>query len=554
MKLARVLPLGPALLAWALTVDDATARPGPGDTVCYSEQAFIENFADNSFGSPVAVDGDTVLISAAHEDDVGAVYVYVKSGTTWSQQARLQPNNLYFDEQFGISVSIDGDVAVIGAWQGGYNPYGPPGAAYVYTRTGTSWTLAQELTGSGIKEYSFFGVSVAVSGNTIAVGADYDNDVYVYRYDGAFWTERAILSSPVGSGLFGNALALEESPGGSTLVIGVPLADTHGADAGTAFVYTGNGASWSVQAELIGTGPWLDRNFGGSLALDGDTAVIGAANLRAAFGGRPGGAFVYARRAGTWSLQGMLLPPGGGDDGDGFGTSVAVEGDLVVAGAPGEDDPAKLDAGAVHVFSRSGITWERQPPVLPSGDPTLRRGLGRGVAISGETIVAGAPYSSERDVRVFVPKEPVGVAYCHCSTAHCGNPDPDAGCANSTGAGALLSAQGIPANGDVDLLVEGAIPDQFALFFEAENEIHAPFGDGYLCAYGNLIRFTQIPIQVEWDGTTAFGPCFGWPTIPEVTGVVPGSGVTKRYQLWYRDPTGPCGTGSNTTNALAITW
>ena len=185
--------------------------------------------------------------------------------------------------------------------------------------------------------------------------------------------------------------------------------------------------------------------------------------------------------------------------------------------------------------------------------------FGVSVSIAADTVLVGAygdddSGSETGSAYLFVAPPPSGAAYCTCPAGPCGNSDPDAGCANSPGTGVRLNGQGTTLPDEVNLLVAGAPPGQLAIFFQGDDAVRIPFGDGLRCADTNLIRITTPPIVIGPDGTAAYGPCFGDPTISSVTGVVPGSGEIKRYQFWYRDPLGPCGMGFNLSNGYEIIW
>ncbi len=220
----------------------------------------------------------------------------------------------------------------------------------------------------------------------------------------------------------------------------------------------------------------------------------------------------------------------------------------------GSTDSASGSWGAAYVFQGSGADWSHQA--------TLGEDLGdiwmRNVAIDDETIVTTAfqhsTFTFQGHAQVFVPQPDAGVVECTCGSGPCSNDDPSAGCANSTGSGALLLAQGHVPSGEVNLLVSAAPPGQFGIFFQGNNLTSIPSGDGTLCTTQGLVRITPIAQETDDGGSTGYGPCFGDPSIPAVTGVVPGSGVTRRYQFYFRDPAGPCTSGFNTSNALAITW
>ena len=521
--------------------------------ICYSETAtLVGEPLSSSTGRTVAMRGTTALVGATLEGDHGAVYIFERDESGWSQQAHLTPSlPAGFGSEFGHSLAVDGDVVVIGAWLGNWNPYGPLGAAYVYRRSGTSWTFEQELGSNQLAEFSYFGASVAVSQDTLVVCADGPELAFVFVWDGTAWIERAQIDNPgPNGGYFGNQVALSAAPSSSTLVVGAPFLDLPGntSNGGGAYVFVGNGASWTLQAEILPPGsPLADRHFGAGLALSGDTLLIGAPDDRNG-GVRTGSAFVFTRNSNAWSFQKKLVSPVGAE-GDDFGFGVALDQNQAVVSAPHQDGPGFED-GAAYTFYRSGSSWSAAATVQLDEAPGSSAQTGFGVAISNDRIVMGTPPTA----RVFDLKTRVGTAYCHCASAPCANADVTAGCANSTGVGAILSAQGGSVDGDIDLLASRAVPNVFGLFFQGDVASQVAFGDGQLCANQNIIRLSASPILVSASGSALFGPCNGGPTVPEVTGVVPGSGLTKRYQFWYRDPSGPCGSGFNTTNGVAITW
>lgn len=150
---------------------------------------------------------------------------------------------------------------------------------------------------------------------------------------------------------------------------------------------------------------------------------------------------------------------------------------------------------------------------------------------------------------------PSGSANCHCASGSCANPDPDAGCANSTGSGASLIALGETSPDHVSFLVNGAVPMRLSAFFQADGSVApVPFGDGLICAGSGLVALNVPPRRIASDGTLIFGSCAGDPPISTLGNVVPGSGVTRFYQLWYRDPAGSCGSSFNLSNGVEIVW
>jgi len=350
--------------------------------------------ANDNFGGSVAVSGDTAVIGAYSEatggSDAGAAYVFTRSGGAWTQQAKLLASDAQANDYFGYSVAVSGDTAVIGAYAedtGGSTA----GAAYVFTRTGGSWTQQAKLMASDAQASDFFGASVAVSGDTAVIGAYREatggstaGAAYVFTRTGGSWTQQAKLlaSDAQANDYFGYSVAVS----GDTAVIGAYAEDTGGSTAGAAYVFTRTGGSWTQQAKLMASDAQASDFFGASVAVSGDTAVIGA--YREATGGSTAGAaYVFTRTGGSWTQQAKLMASDAQGN-DFFGASVAVSGDTAVIGAYSEDTGGS-DAGAVYVFTRSGGAWTQQAKLLAS-DAQSSDQFGFSVAVSGDTAVIGA--------------------------------------------------------------------------------------------------------------------------------------------------------------------
>ncbi len=284
------------------------------------------------FGRSVAVDGDTALVGAPRYTTQGSVFVYVRSGSTWTQQARLwAPSPASY---LGFSVSLDGDTALVGA------PFEEPtghrlGAAYVFTRTGTTWSAPVRLTPLDPRDWAYVGISVAIDGDTALVGADQDS--------GVAW------------------------------------------GAGAAYVFTRSGTSWTQQARLTASDGDEYDYYGGSVSVDGDTALVGARSAH----DLAGGAYVYVRAGTVWSEQAALLPPPT-TDWLAFGCSVSLVGNTALVGAWGNDEPV-TNVGAVYEYVRSGTSWTQQTKLIPWDAPEYAF-FGSTVSSDGESILVGAPW------------------------------------------------------------------------------------------------------------------------------------------------------------------
>jgi len=546
--------------------DEAAVYPLTVDPLCFVEQAKLtasDGWAFDYFGYSVSLSGDTALVGAHGDDDngtdSGSAYVFVRSGTSWTQEAKLIAGDGAAADIFGHSVSLSGDTALVGA-QYDNDTGSNSGSAYVFVRQGTGWTQQAKLVAGDGAADDEFGTSVSLSGDTALVGAALDDDngswsgsAYVFVRSGTSWTQEAKLLA--GDGAAGDYFGYSVSLSGDTALVCAALDNDNGINSGSAYVFARSGTSWTQEAKLLAGHGAADDWFGWSVSVSGDMALVGAYGDDDN-GSDSGSAYVFVRSGTSWTQEAKLLA-GDGAWGDRFGGSVSLSGDTALVGARYDDDNGGA-SGSAYVFARSGTSWTQTAKLLASGG-AANDYFGWSVFLSGDTALVGAYWDDDNgtasgSANVFAPPPPSGSAYCTCPVGPCGNSDPGAGCTNATGVGAEFTAQGTTLPDEVNLLVARASPGQFAIFFQGDDAVMLPFGDGFRCAGGNVVRITVPPLVIGPDGTAAFGPCFGDPTISSITGVVPGSGVTKRYQLWYRDPFGPCGTGFNLSNGYAIVW
>lgn len=395
---ARAKRLAAIVLAMAATASaDADARESmvPSGTPPGANLGRLlagSPVAADNFGIAVDVDGDSIIVGAFRRDtvignDAGSAVVFVSSGGGWSRQAELVPMESSVDARFGRAVAISGDTAVVGAFRDGFSSFDDRGVAYVFVRSGGTWTqqavLLSDLSGAN----DHFGISVALDGDTAVVGANNDNpgqgfftgSAYVFVRTGTSWTREAVLraSDAAAGDLFASSLAIT----GDTVVSGAP-GDTPAA-AGAAYVFTRDEGAWSEAQKLEVGG---SQGVGASVAVSGDTVLVGAPrDDSVASDAGAVHAFVFD---GTWMLQDTLLP-GEGAASDNFGSSVALSGDSALIGAILDDTVAGEDAGSARYYLRSGTDWQEQP-LLAAAENSAGDNFGASVALSGEDLVIGA--------------------------------------------------------------------------------------------------------------------------------------------------------------------
>jgi uncharacterized protein (TIGR03437 family) len=353
----------------------------------------------DKFGFAVSLSGDTLAVGTYSDDlgdatDQGSVYVFTRSGATWTFQQKLLANDGARGDEFGFAVALSGDDLVVGA------PHAPnvftdyPGSAYVFRRTGTVWTQQQKLISNEGPSYDRFGETVALSGDTIAVGAPSDKvgqnslqgSVRVFARNGASWAQQQKLTANDGAAnhYFGNAIALERD----TLVVGAAVSNVGTkTQQGAAYVFMRGGTFWTQQQKLLADDGGQNDRFGRAVALDADTLVVSAPQKFIAGSGH-GAAYIFIRQGTSWTQQ-QRLTISAGQAADYFGSSVALSGDTALVSAVLSDEGTNVNQGSAYVFTRAGTIWTQQQKLKASDGVELGE-FGRSVALSGDTLVIGA--------------------------------------------------------------------------------------------------------------------------------------------------------------------
>ena len=430
-----------------------------------------DGFAGDFFGNAVAVDGDLAVVGAPNEKSsatgvdgdqanndftsAGAAYVFVRNGTTWSQEAYLKASNTNAFDAFGTVVAISGNTIVIGAQGEASSATGIDGnqldnsspiagAAYVFVRTGTTWSQEAYLKASNTDPGDLFGISVAISGDTIVVGArgessassgvggdESDNGkadagaAYVFVRNGTTWTQEAYLkaSNPDAGDWFGLSVSIDQD----TLIVSAEReasnatgvdgdqSNNSGFNVGAAYAFVRSGATWTQEAYLKAGNSGSGDQFGRQVALSGDLAVVSAVfedSASVGVDGDPldnsasnsGAAYVFARSGARWTQE-AYLKASDVDPMDEFGFSVAIDEETVLVGAWNEDggatgvngsvDESAPNAGAVFQFVRSGTTWSECAYIKASNTDQLDN-FGASVALSQQTVLVGATGEDSR--------------------------------------------------------------------------------------------------------------------------------------------------------------
>jgi len=356
--------------------------------------------SQDQFGAAVALRGDTALVGAFNHQisstsgKTGAAYIFVRNGGAWTQQARLSANDGEADDRFGFSVALDGDTALIGAPADNVGANADQGSAYFFTRNGTGWTQQPRLNHGPAAANDQFGNAVALSGEKALIGAylygsDDQGAVFTFKRRAAGWagTDTTRAPNPKAGAHFGVSVAMS----GDTAVVGASLGlFTQGVDQRSAYVFV-YGGEWFLVRHL---GPELgaaNDRFGYAVALDGDTALVGAYRGAAA-GADQGAAYAFVLRD-SRSVEQQKLFANDGAAGDYFGAAVTLDADTLAVGVPGDDIGANGEQGSVYVFTRSGAVWTFQQKLIAT-DGAAGANFGDAVALDGDTLAVGAPFAN----------------------------------------------------------------------------------------------------------------------------------------------------------------
>ena len=381
----NLLFLAPAVLLILLIAGPVNASPEATTRASASAEQAKLTAADGAigdhFGGSVSVSGDTAVVGAIFDNDngsaSGSAYVFVRSGTIWTQQAKLTAADGAADDYFGGSVSVSGDTAVVGADSDDDNGR-DSGSAYAFVRSGITWTQQGKLTAADGAAGNAFGAFLSVSGDTAVVGAIFDNDngsasgsAYVFVRSGTAWTEQTKLTASDGAAgdYFGGSVSVS----GETAVVGAFGDDDNGSDSGSAYVFVRSGITWTQQAKLTAAdgAPGDAFGRGRSVSVSGDTAVVGAI-YDDDNGTESGSAYVFVRSGTAWTEQ-TKLTASDGAAWDYFGGSVSVSGDTVLVGAWGDADNGSA-SGSAYVYhlvddDDDGILdWEDNCPTVSNAD------------------------------------------------------------------------------------------------------------------------------------------------------------------------------------------
>lgn len=367
------------------------AMPVWSDVPLVDDVGASDGQEDDYFGASVSISSDVCIIGADEDDNggvnTGSAYVFRFEDPNWVEEVKLTAFDGQADDFFGGSVSVSGDVCVIGA-RGDDDNGDASGSAYLYYFNGSEWVYEEKLIASDGAELDRFGWSVSISGDVCIVGAknDYDNgngsgSAYIFRFDGGQWVEEQKLTASDGATLdnFGYSVSM----GSGICLVGAWADDGY---AGAAYVFRYNEPNWVEEAKLVASDWAEDDWFGTSVAIDDDVCVVGAVGDDDD-GPQSGSAYVFRFSGSTW-IEESKLTASDGTYYDGFGESVSIKDGVCVVSAP--RNPFSGDeSGSVYIFRYNDPNWVQADKVT-AFDGDQYDYFGSSVSIDSRTVVVGA--------------------------------------------------------------------------------------------------------------------------------------------------------------------
>ncbi len=347
----------------------------------------------------------------AESTDNGRAYVFTKSGSSWVHQATLNPiidgtdtdtNGDHFGED--LSLSGDGNIAVVGSpLQENGGGISDLGAIYVYTRTGSTWDGGVRLLALDRQHDDRLGESVEISedGKTIIAGAHNEDTgasnagaAYIFVESSGTWSQQAKLtdSTPDNNDIFGKDVSISKD--GNTVLIGTPFDDTNASNAGVAHIYTRTGTTWSFHSTIQHPSPNVNDYFGHSVSLseDGTVALVSAYTADRSGISNVGASFIFRLSGGTYSYEAELIHSNLNlNDNAGKRSKISGNGKYAIIGAENEDTSVSNSGAAIIFKHKGGTTWE-EVKILKMGTPSTNDSYGTDVAIdkTGKNIAVGA--------------------------------------------------------------------------------------------------------------------------------------------------------------------
>lgn len=362
--------------------------------------------ANDNFGVSTAITSDgTRVVIGAHAADVGAVdtgaaYVFVNDGTSWKQEAKLSASDRLAGDLFAVSASINSDGSRIAIGATASDPTGVvnAGAVYIYVRTGTTWTQEAKLTATDKVAGDFFGSAVAlnsdssrivIGASSADVGAVDTGAAYIFTRSGSMWTQEAKLtaSDRAAGDLFGRFASINSDA--TRVAVSSYLSDSGGiVNSGGVYIFSRSGTVWTQEAKITASDKAVNDNFGISISLDSTaTRIAIGSQFTDVTTTDTGAVYVFSRSGTVWTQEAKLTASDKLVN-DQLGNSVSLNsnGTRLIVGAS-NSDAGSVDSGSAYVFTRIGTTWSFENKITAS-DKSSGDNFGYSVSLAADSTKA----------------------------------------------------------------------------------------------------------------------------------------------------------------------
>ncbi len=326
--------------------------------------------------------------------DAGAAYVYVLGSNGWQQEAKLVADPLFAGDTLGGNVALKGDIAMLGAINRD-DKGEDSGAVVSFERKSNIWGQTQIITAPDAMPGDSFGQTIALTEKFLIIGAPKSDALgldsgaaYIYKRESDQWRYQAKLVASDGAA--GDLFGISVAAYGNTVLIGADLHDEKAENAGAAYVYVLDDGKWQQQAKLVASDAGETDIFGVRVSLWDNTALISARRDDIAeLGIDAGSAYIFVRQGATWYQQAKLISPDGKAD-DRFGRGVAISGDTAIISAMNHDENGN-DSGAVYVYKKQDGNWHYSSKIIANNGLPADR-FGWNLALSNNVAVIATPH------------------------------------------------------------------------------------------------------------------------------------------------------------------
>lgn len=352
------------------------------------------------FGTSIAMEGDSIVIGAREEGRSqkrgnGSIYVFNKKNANWSQTQKIILADGKTLDYFGHSVAISKQVIAVGAYKRDNNGTTNNGAVYIFTYDNGTWSKSQELLANDKENHDAFGYSLAMQNDILVVGARGNNNngmedsgaVYVFTKDGDSWKQSQKLLAKDKKEY--SYFGNSVAIDDEVIVVGADYESSDGVNrSGAVYVFTKNGNSWNQSQKLSASDKKEKDYFGFSVSIYNEIIVIGAKSGDSGNKNGNGVAYIFSRNSDSWSETQKLMA-NDMENADRFGAAVAIYGNTIIVGADHKSDEGKASLGATYIFKKNGNDWQQTQKLLSTDRPSNAY-FGFPILIDKEMMVVGA--------------------------------------------------------------------------------------------------------------------------------------------------------------------